>query len=301
MTVNEAPWAIVVGAGPAGLLLSLLLSRSNIAVTLLEKNAEVDKQPRATHYGPPAMEVLNQAGLVGEMSRVGFYPDALTWRTIDNKTLTEIDHSGEDGQKDRMICLPLNHMSQLLLEKLEQEPSATILWNHEVVGQRQEDGRGVVDISTPTGRKKLSAPYIVGCDGANSKIRRLLFGDWEFPGKTWDAQVVATNVYYDFHKFGYKDCNFIIDPENWYMASRISRDGLWRVSYGASANDSKEKPRESLADKWRKMLPGNPTPEDYKITNFSPYKVHQRLAKSMRVGSFILAADAAHRKIQFPR
>ena len=80
------------------------------------------------------------------------------------------------------------------------------------------------------------------------------------------------------------------------MASKITQDGMWRVSYGVSASLTKEEILEQRADKWQKMLPGNPLPESYKITNFSPYKVHQRLAKSMRVGPFILAADAAHRK-----
>jgi hypothetical protein len=30
------------------------------------------------------------------------------------------------------------------------------------------------------------------------------------------------------------------------------------------------------------------------MVNFSPYKIHQRLAESMRNGRFLLAADAAH-------
>lgn len=78
------------------------------------------------------------------------------------------------------------------------------------------------------------------------------------------------------------------------MASKITQDGMWRVSYGVSASLTKEELLAQQAEKWRQMLPGNPNPEDYRITNFSPYKVHQRLADSMRVGPFILAADAAH-------
>src|SRR5271170_5025260 len=46
--------------------------------------------------------------------------------------------------------------------------------------------------------------------------------------------------------------------------------------------------------KYEQMLPGNPKPGDYKLTNISPYKVHQRCAEKFRVGRFLLAADAAH-------
>jgi 2-polyprenyl-6-methoxyphenol hydroxylase-like FAD-dependent oxidoreductase len=46
--------------------------------------------------------------------------------------------------------------------------------------------------------------------------------------------------------------------------------------------------------KYEAMLPGNPKPSNYKLTNISLYKVHQRCAEKFRVGRFLLAADAAH-------
>lgn len=46
--------------------------------------------------------------------------------------------------------------------------------------------------------------------------------------------------------------------------------------------------------KFKAMLPGNPKPEDYKIVNISPYKVHQRCVEAMAKGRVALAADAAH-------
>ena len=46
--------------------------------------------------------------------------------------------------------------------------------------------------------------------------------------------------------------------------------------------------------KYEVMLPGNPKPGDYKLTNISPYKIHQRCAEKFRVGRFLLVADAAH-------
>ena len=42
------------------------------------------------------------------------------------------------------------------------------------------------------------------------------------------------------------------------------------------------------------MLPGHPKPGEYKLTNISPYKIHQRCAEKFRVGRFLLVADAAH-------
>jgi 2-polyprenyl-6-methoxyphenol hydroxylase-like FAD-dependent oxidoreductase len=186
---------IVVGAGPTGLLLSLLLSRSNIAVLLLEKENAVETQPRATHYAAPAMSVLQRVRVVEAMSTRGFYPRSLCWRTVDNVRLTGMDHSGNEGDPDRMICLPVSQLSKILLLALEEEPMAKVLWNHEVTGiSKLEDGTGKVEASTPEGKRDFIAKYVVGCDGANSALRRLLFGDQDFPGKTWDYEIVATNV-----------------------------------------------------------------------------------------------------------
>ncbi len=80
------------------------------------------------------------------------------------------------------------------------------------------------------------------------------------------------------------------------MAARISNDGLWRISYGEPFGLTSEQLRQRQPEKFRTMLPGSPEPDQYQIVNFSPYRVHQRLAQSMRVGRFCLAADAAHRQ-----
>ena len=78
------------------------------------------------------------------------------------------------------------------------------------------------------------------------------------------------------------------------MAARITNDGLWRVTYGETPGLSADELRARQPKKFEQMLPGHPTPDQYNMVNFSPYKVHQRLAEKMRVGRFLLAADAAH-------
>ena len=47
---------MIVGAGPAGLLLGLRLAKENIDVTLVDMGHELDTQPRATHYASPAVQ-----------------------------------------------------------------------------------------------------------------------------------------------------------------------------------------------------------------------------------------------------
>jgi len=285
---------IVVGAGPAGLLLSLLLAKKGITVQLLDAADKLDSQPRATHYAPPAIRELIRAGVIDDVRAQGFIPRTVCWRKLDGTYLAGLDGSVLDGTPDRLTCLPLDKLGKILYDHLKAQQTVTVEWQHKVISIGQDKTKAWVVVETQAGLKQLEADYIIGCDGANSQIRRSLFGDWNFPGRTWDEQIVATNTYYDFSKYGYEDANFIIHPEHWHMAARISNDGLWRISYGELPGLSREELIARQPKKFEQMLPGHPKPDEYKLINISPYKIHQRLAEKMRVGRFLLAADAAH-------
>lgn len=78
------------------------------------------------------------------------------------------------------------------------------------------------------------------------------------------------------------------------MAARITRDGLYRITYGETPGLSREEYLARQPWKFETMLPGHPKPDEYKMINFSPYRMHQRCAPRFRVGRVLLAADAAH-------
>ena len=78
------------------------------------------------------------------------------------------------------------------------------------------------------------------------------------------------------------------------MAAKLTRDGLFRITYGERADMTKEEVEERLPGKFEALLPGNPKARGYEIKNWAPHKIHQRCAPSFRVGRLLLAADAAH-------
>lgn len=99
----------------------------------------------------------------------------------------------------------------------------------------------------------MKASWIIGTDGANSTIRKNL--GLTFDGRTWDKQLVATNIYFPFDKkYGWTDSNFIIEPGNWYMAAKISNDGLWRVTYGEATGLSDEELLRQQPVKFEQMV-----------------------------------------------
>ena len=139
---------------------------------------------------------MKKAGIIEDVCERGFIPGGINWKKLDMSTIASIPAMPEEMRswETGLVCLPLNQLGQLLLDHLARYPSAKILWSHEVVGIEQNENEATVIAKTPEGEKTFSADYIIGCDGANSKVRRSLFGDWTFPGFTWEEQIVATNV-----------------------------------------------------------------------------------------------------------
>ncbi|KIV91183.1 hypothetical protein, variant [Exophiala mesophila] len=298
MAASEAPWAIIVGAGPSGLLLALMLARKGVPVHVLEASNELDDSPRAAYYGPPAAYELRRAGVIDDVRKEGFDPVITCWRKLDGTYLGGFDNSINFDDPDRLATLPLAQLDRLLYRHVSAHPSAKVSFNHKVVDLGQDKDKAWVDVETPEGNKRLEATYIVGCDGASSTVRRKLYGDTDFPGYTWDKQIVATNVAYPFEKFGYEDVQFFIHPEHWHMVARLTKNpdnsGFWRVSYGEISGLTREQLLERQPMKFEAMLPGHPKKGEYTLAAINPYRIHQRLVESLHVGRFLLAADAAH-------
>lgn len=197
MAAHSFKNVVIVGAGPAGLLLALLLSKHGIPVTILEMSHQLDQQPRAAHYGPPAMPDLERAGVLDELRTKGISIETMTWRNYeDHSYIAGFDAqilSDVDGNDWRIVSYPLQDLDQLMLDHFVEKYNGDVKWLHKVLGVGQDDEKAWVDVQTPDGRKRIEADYVVGCDGANSQVRKSLFGN-EYPGFTWDAQIIATDV-----------------------------------------------------------------------------------------------------------
>ncbi|KAH7127210.1 hypothetical protein B0J11DRAFT_297668 [Dendryphion nanum] len=285
---------VIAGAGPSGLLLGIMLARNaGIKVTILDADYKINDNPRAAHYAPSAVYDFDRAGVIDDVRKKGFSPKGVCWRLQDTTFLAGIGRE-PDTTKYAMTVLPLDKLGPLFVEHFESLPNTKINWGHRVVAVEQDESEARVIVETPEGRKTFSADYVVGADGASSGVRTALFGK-EYPGETLDKQIVATNVYLPFdERFNYWDSNFIVHPTDWYMAAKITPDGLWRVTYGDDVNLSREEIVKRQPMRFEKILPGSPKPDEYKLISMSPYKLQQRCAPSFRVGKILLVADAAH-------
>jgi 2-polyprenyl-6-methoxyphenol hydroxylase-like FAD-dependent oxidoreductase len=155
----------------------------------------------------------------------------------------------------------------------------------------QQDASGAtLTVESPQGREQLRSQWVVGADGARSTVRNLL--SLPFAGHTWPERFVATNVEYDFERYGYEPANMIADPVNWAVAARLGREDLWRVTFSEDADLPEQGLEDRIRERYALLLPDPAAP--YRIVAFSPYRVHERCAAAFRVGRTLLAGDAAH-------
>lgn len=122
----------------------------------------------------------------------------MTWRRPDDHSVIA-GFDGEvlgdmDGEDLRMTCLPLQELGRLMLDVYREKYRREVSWGHKVVAVGQNGDKAWVEVETAGGIQRVEADYVAGCDGANSCVRKSLFGN-DFPGFTWDnKQIVATNV-----------------------------------------------------------------------------------------------------------
>lgn len=186
---------VVVGAGPSGLLLSILLAKQGIDVELLEATEKLDEQPRAAHYASPAVYELRRAGVIDDVIERGFKPSTACWRKANGELIAGMNFAAlPEDHPERMVVLPLDRLGKLLYTHLPKYPSAKVNWGHKVVEIGEDDGKAWAQAETASGLITVEGDYVIGADGANSTVRKLLFGTNNFEGETLDAAIVATNV-----------------------------------------------------------------------------------------------------------
>ncbi|OCL04081.1 FAD/NAD(P)-binding domain-containing protein [Glonium stellatum] len=289
---------VIVGAGPAGLLLALMLGQQGIPVTVLEAWGRLDERLRATQYGTPATRVFRKAGVLDEIRAAGIerFP-SISWRKVDPEQtrITGIDLTVTKDEPDRTTVLPLNLLLKILLEHCKRQSSIEVKFEHKVIEVGQNESKAWADAVMPSNeRKRFEGDYVIGCDGASSTVRQQLFGrNW--PGITWDHSLLVQNVFYDgFTEHGWSGGNYMIDPNHWGLIAERGKGGLWRVTYGDIGGLTHEQYLKRREEHFEAMFPGHPKPDQYRVEQTDQFRIHNRCVEKMRVGRILLAADAAH-------
>ncbi|MFF3606996.1 bifunctional 3-(3-hydroxy-phenyl)propionate/3-hydroxycinnamic acid hydroxylase [Streptomyces sp. NPDC002463] len=296
---EEAPAdVLVVGFGPVGQVLSILLAQRGWQVTVVERWPRPYPMPRAVAFDTDAARILDAAGVGPHLSTFGEPSEDYVVVDATGRTLLRIG-LGHDPAHRWPVSTSMYQpgLEEALEERAARIPNLRLLRGHEAV--RLTDRGDGVDLTVRRAaggpERVLSARWIVGCDGANSMVREAMGAALSDRGFAldWMACDVAPHRAADF-----PPCNAqIADPARPRVAVSAG-PGHRRWEFMRLPGESPEA-FGTAENAWRLLglfgvEPGNATLERHAVYTFTA-----RNADRWRAGRVLLAGDAAHQMPPF--
>ena len=290
MTIRDR--VLIAGAGPVGMVAAANLVRRGVPVTVLEANAALSEESRASTFHPPTLDMLHGLGAAEPLIAQGLKAPQFQYRTKRDGLIAQFDFAAiadATAHPFRLQC-EQSRLTRILLQHLRGNGNFEIMLSSPVRGVTQTaDG---VDVAVMrSGMETETARWLIGADGARSETRSAL--DIEFEGFTWPERFLVVSTAFDFHAVikGLVSVNYVADPQRWHFLLQIP--GLWRIMFPIAANESDEL---ALSHDFAQSLMAQLVPgiDRYEIEHTTLYRVHQRVAQTFRKGRAFLIGDAAH-------
>ncbi|ESW62253.1 MAG: 3-(3-hydroxyphenyl)propionate hydroxylase [Rhodobacter sp. CACIA14H1] len=300
----------IVGAGPVGTLLAILLAKRGKRVTLIERWSQHYALPRAVTYDHEIARIFATLGIDSENDPAISYHDELYyWKNRDRQDIQIVDWQSQSASGWRVrywFNQPM--MEQRLLSIAATLPQITLLRGWQGIGLDQ-DAKGVTlslqrnpeEVGPNGERRTLRAKFVAGTDGANSFVRESLGIENEDKGYFFDWLILDMIPSFDYvaSRGG--------EPAQWQLCDPkrpttivpggpgpvaggpARRRWEFMVLPGESAHDL-QKPERA----WELLKPWGVTPENAELERSAVYRFQARWAKQWNKGRCVIGGDAAH-------
>jgi 2-polyprenyl-6-methoxyphenol hydroxylase-like FAD-dependent oxidoreductase len=169
----ETTTCAIIGGGPAGMVLGLLLARAGVQVTLLEKHGDFLRDFRGDTVHPTTMRLLDELGLWERFAALPFSAVSKAKFESNGRSVTYIDFERLRQPHPYIAMVPQWDLLNLLADAAQAEPRFILRMKTEATEFLREGNRVTgVRYQGSEGPGELRAELTVACDGRWSIARR---------------------------------------------------------------------------------------------------------------------------------
>ena len=182
---------IVVGGGPAGLMLAIELGRRNIRCILFDEDDSTTPNPQANATQARTMEHFRRLGFADEVRAEGMppnYPTDIAYYTSFSKyELARFKLPSSSEAKELIKGMggswsaaePPHRVSQMYVERVLQHQamklaSIDLRYRHKVTEVADHRDHVSATVTSEAEETIITGKYLVGCDGPRSRVRKTL-------------------------------------------------------------------------------------------------------------------------------
>ena len=280
---------VIVGGGPVGLALSLILARYEVPTLILEaREAPTPRnESRAITWMPKGLELLDLLGLGEDFARFGVRRTAHEFWANGQRVLTM--PFDEVRSPHRYTLQMPQHESETLLEAAALRTGLVEIRRGHRLIEIGDDEHVSMKVTGLDRDYDLAAPWAVGCDGAGSGVRRMLGIETRWRDYGTDSAVADFEMDCELPK---AVSRIVLDPARPYGFFYFA-PGRWRFIYRLNEGEhrraltSKSAATELLESRLPRALV-------HRFLWASAFRLAQGQSATYRNGRWLLCGDAAH-------
>ena len=163
----------IVGGGPAGMMLGLLLAKQGLDTYVLEKHADFFRDFRGDTIHPSTLEIMYELGILDKFLQLPHQKTTKLTGYIENEMVTIADFSQLQVQCPYIAFMPQWDFLNFIAATAKQYPNFHLLMETKATGLRIDNGVVTgVTAQTPNGVIQINSTLVVGADGRDSIIRQ---------------------------------------------------------------------------------------------------------------------------------
>ncbi len=283
---------LVVGAGPTGLVLAIVLAKLGARVRIVDKAAEPGTTSRALAVQARTLELYRGIDLADEVLRRGLILGAVNlWQGGKRAAHVELGEIGHGISPYPFgVIYPQDEHERLLIDRLA-ALGVQVEREVELVSLEQRADGVTAALRGRSGAiEQADAKFLAGCDGARSVARASIHAG--FPGGTYHhlfyvADIEARGAVMN------KELHVLLDQVGFLALFPLATEGRARL-IGTIKEDALTGGGELGWDDIDRTLVDRIGLEVERVNWFSTYHVHHRVAESFRGARVFLLGDAAH-------